>query len=71
MLRAAPSHRHTARNQLRGKNKDDKNDGYLGGSMYAHYRCVKLDQTLELPPGAAASQRSAVLSGVVSLSRQT
>jgi hypothetical protein len=25
-----------ARNQIRGKNKDDKNDGYLGGSMYAH-----------------------------------
>lgn len=25
-----------ARNQVRGKNKDDKNDGYLGGSMYAH-----------------------------------
>ena len=25
-----------AQNQIRGKNKDDKNDGYLGGSMYAH-----------------------------------
>lgn len=25
-----------AQNQTRGKNKDDKKDGYLGGSMYAH-----------------------------------
>lgn len=25
-----------AQNQIRGKNKDDKKDGYLGGSMYAH-----------------------------------
>lgn len=25
-----------ARNQVRGKNKEDKKDGYLGGSMYAH-----------------------------------
>lgn len=28
----------------------------MGGSMYAHYRCVKLDQTLELPPGVSAAE---------------
>jgi NADPH:quinone reductase len=27
----------------------------LGGAMYAHYRCVKVDQCLELPAGTAAA----------------